>query len=197
MKQKMHMKKVLTFLLALGMLLVFAACSSENKGKNTLRINIYNMDNELRAYSEYQPEPSEEYATTWKSYEKNTESGSFDFIGSYVVYEDIFNRENSVAFLDESGTQLGFITYQYDKNGRKTKEIISKYNENNAKGVAFGIYHYDDGGKHIKTEIYDSSEKLIVYFVNEYGNDGSFIRKVRYDASGNAQDYSDKAPDIY
>lgn len=178
--------------------LLLASCKTDGGADRQTpaeKLNIYNMDNILIEYLEYQPEASEKSMLIWNRYKRIEGTEDFDFIGTLVVGLDIFERENTVTFLNADGVQLGYISYEYDKNGRKTQEHIYSSDGEHSNTVMSGLYHYDDDGRHIKTERYNKSNELVEYFINEYDGDGSFSRRIRYDGSGIPQDYSDKTTD--
>ncbi|MCH5183838.1 MAG: hypothetical protein J1E00_06655 [Oscillospiraceae bacterium] len=101
------------------------------------------------------------------------------------VFDGIFKKvitcnDDGSASLDYCGSNgKVLLHYDYDTNGRKTKET-SYLNES----IRYSIYEYDANGNNTKITNYDADDNLVSYAEYAYDNKGNKIRFISYDRNG-------------
>jgi len=113
----------------------------------------------------------------------------FIFTGSLVVAEEKHkNIKNileieEVSIFPESETIRKTLT-KYDKSGKKTETEYRVIKKDSSPDNAHKFYIYDENGKNIQTELYDSNKQLITKSVFEYDHDGNVLKETNIDSTG-------------
>lgn len=149
-----------------------------NFRKDTLKrkkVAIYDSDNRLIEYKEYNNRGSIDYKRSWK-YDLNNkliESENYHY-GYYNKNQ--FKYNNSILYqtiiLNENGVITSKVNHTYHKNGKRKEEIETFIDSNEFSKV---IRIYDNNGNILSTIKYDTNNKIVERENTRYDTKGNII----------------------